>query len=136
MKMNPYLTFDGNCEEAFNFYAGVLGGEIVAMMTYKDMPGDEQASPECAGLIVHARMIFGDNILMASDAPKNRMEKMQGISVTLGIPDETEAERVYAALLEGGTAMMPLQETFWAKRFGMLTDRFGTPWMINCEKAA
>jgi len=136
MKMNPYLTFDGSCREAFAFYAEVVGGNIVAMMTYEDMPGDEKPSPECVGLIIHARMIFGDNVLMASDAPKGRYEKMQGMEVTLNIPDEAEAERVYAALLDGGTAKMPLQETFWAKRFGMLTDRFGTPWMINCEKAA
>ncbi|MGI8723942.1 MAG: VOC family protein [Methyloceanibacter sp.] len=136
MKMNPYLTFDGNCEEAFNFYASVLGGKIVAMMTHKDMPGDEQAPPDYADKILHARLIFGDNVLMASDAPKERFEKMQGMEVALNIADEAEAERVYAALLEGGTATMPLQETFWAKRFGMLTDRFGTPWMINCEKMA
>ena len=135
MKMNPYLTFDGSCREAFDFYAGILRGEIVAMMTYADMPGDEKPSPECVGLIIHARMTVGDNVLMGSDAPKGRHEKMQGMEVTLNIPDEAEAQRVYAALLDGGTVKMPLQETFWAKRFGMLTDRYGTPWMINCEKA-
>lgn len=136
MKMNPYLTFAGNCEEAFHFYQKVLGGEIVAMMTHKDMPTGEQTPPDYADKIMHARLIFDDNVLMGSDAPNDRMQKMQGFSVTLGITDQTEAKRVYAALMEGGAATMPLQETFWAHLFGMFTDRFGTPWMINCEKAA
>ena len=136
MKMNPYLTFDGNCEEAFHFYQKVLGGEIVAMMTHKDMPTGEQTPPDYADKIMHARLIFGDNVLMGSDAPGGRFQKMQGFSVTLGIADKNEARRVYDALLEGGTATMPFQETFWAHLFGMFSDRFGTPWMINCEKAA
>ena len=136
MKMNPYLTFAGNCEEAFHFYQKVLGGDIVAMMTHKDMPTGEQTPPDYADKIMHARLIFDDNVLMGSDAPNDRMQKMQGFSVTLGITDQTEAKRVYAALMEGGAATMPLQETFWAHLFGMFTDRFGTPWMINCEKAA
>jgi len=136
MKMNPYLTFAGNCEEAFHFYQKVLGGEIVAMMTHKDMPTGEQTPPDYADKIMHARLIFDDNVLMGSDAPNDRMQKMQGFSVTLGITDQTEAKRVYAALMGGGAATMPLQETFWAHLFAMFTDRFGTPWMINCEKAA
>ena len=136
MKINPYLTFDGNCREAFEFYAEVLGGKIVAMMTPKDAPPDACMPPDSGDMVMHARMTVGANILMGSDAPKTRYEKMQGMEVSLNISDQAEAERVYAALAEGGTKVMPLQETFWAKRFGMLVDRFGTPWMINCEKAA
>lgn len=136
MKMNPYLTFHGNCEEAFRFYAPILGGEIVAMMTHKDTPAEAHTPPEWHDKILHARLIFGDNVLMASDAPPGRGHPMQGFSVSLVIDDQNEAQRVYHALMEGGTATMPLQETFWAHLFGMFTDRFGTPWMINCEKAA
>jgi len=79
-------------------------------------------------------LVFGDNVLMASDAPPGKFQKMQDLSVTLNIKDQAEAERVFNALAEGATVTMPLAETFWAVKFGVLTDRFGTPWMINCEK--
>jgi PhnB protein len=85
-------------------------------------------------LIIDARMAIGDKLLMGSDAPADRFQKMQGFTVTLGIDEPAEAERVYNALSEGGTVDVPLTETFWAQKFAMLTDRFGTPWMINCEK--
>lgn len=134
MNLNPYLHFNGNCREAMEFYAKVLGGKILAMMTFADMPSDQPASPEVRNLIVHARLSIGDELLMASDAPADRFDKPQGFSVTLNIKEPAEAERVYNALAEGGTVMMPLGETFWAQKFAMLKDRFGTPWMINCEK--
>jgi PhnB protein len=134
MKLNPYLHFNGNCREAMEFYAKVLGGKVLAMMTFADMPSDRPASQETRDLIVHARLAIGDELLMASDAPADRFEKPQGFSVTLTIKEPTEAERVYNALAEGGTVMMPVGETFWAQKFAMLKDRFGTPWMINCEK--
>ena len=85
---------------------------------------------------MHARMTVGDKMLMASDAPPDRYEAMKGIMVTLGIDEPGEAERIFHALSENGTVQMPIQETFWARRFGMLVDQFGTPWMVNCEKAA
>ena len=85
---------------------------------------------------LHARLVFGDNVLMASDAPPGRFAKMQGFSVTLVVKEPAEAECLFNALAEGATITMPLGETFWAAKFGMLTDRFGTPWMINCEKPA
>jgi PhnB protein len=88
-----------------------------------------QEDPACC-------LVFGDNVLMASDAPPGRFEKMQGVSVTLGIEDPAEAERIFDALADGAMVIMPLGETFWALKFGMLTDRFGTPWMVNCEKPA
>ena len=134
MHVNPYLTFDGNCEEAFSVYQKIFGGEIVAMMPYEGSPAEASASAEWGKKIIHARLVFGDNVLMASDAPPGRFQKMQGVSVTLNIKDRVEAERVFDALAEGATVTMPLAETFWAVKFGMLTDRFGTPWMINCEK--
>jgi len=134
MNLNPYLNFEGTCREAMEFYAKILGGKILAMMTFADMPSDQSPSPETRDMIVHARIAIGDEVLMASDAPSDRFEKPQGFSVTLNIKDPAEAERVYNALAEGGTVMMPLGETFWAQKFAMLKDRFGTPWMINCEK--
>jgi PhnB protein len=134
MHANPYLIFDGNCEEAFGSYAKILGGEIVAMMPYEGSPAETGAPAEWHKRILHARLAFGDNVLMASDAPPGRFQKMQGMSVTLNIKDPAEAERVFNALAEGAVVTMPLGETFWAVKFGMLTDRFGTPWMINCVK--
>ena len=136
MQLNPYLTFNGQCEAAFKFYAKVLGGKIEAMMTYGSSPMADQTPPEWRSKIIHARLTVGDKMLMASDAPPDRYEAMKGIMVTLGIDDPGEAERVFHALSENGTVQMPIQETFWARRFGMFVDQFGTPWMVNCEKAA
>jgi PhnB protein len=136
MQLNPYLTFNGQCEAAFKFYEKVLGGKIEAMMTYGSSPIAEQMPSDWRNKIMHARMTVGDKMLMASDAPPDRCEAMKGIMVTLGIDEPGEAERIFHALSESGTVQMPLQETFWARRFGMLVDQFGTPWMVNCEKAA
>jgi len=136
MQLNPYLTFNGQCEEAFKFYAQSLGGKIVAMMTHEGTPMAKNTPPEWLKKIIHARVMVGDKIVMGSDAPPDHYKPMQGFSVTLGIDEPAEADRVFHALSQGGTVTMPIQETFWARRFGMLVDRFGTPWMINCEKAA
>ena len=134
MKLNPYLMFNGNCEEAFRFYERALGGKIVAMHVHEGTPGAEHVPAEWGKKIMHARMTIGDEVLMASDAPPGHYQPMQGFSVSLNVDAPGEAERVFHAVAEGGTVRMPIQETFWALRFGMLTDRFGTPWMINCEK--
>lgn len=136
MQLNPYLNFNGNCEAAFKFYEKVLGGKIVAMLTYEGSPMAEHVSSEWRNKIMHARLTVGDKVLMGSDPPPERYEEMNGVSVTLGIDDPAEAERIFHALAEKGTVRMPIQQTFWAARFGMLFDRFGTPWMINCEPAA
>ena len=95
---------------------------------------EKHVSPEWQKKIMHARMTIGDKTLMGSDAPPDRYEPMKGFSVTIGVEKPAEAERVFHALAEKGTVTMPIQETFWAQRFGMLVDQFGTPWMINCEK--
>jgi PhnB protein len=136
MQLNPYLTFNGQCEAAFKFYEKVLGGKIEAMMPHEGSPMAEHVPPEWRSKIMHARLSVGDNILMGSDAPPDHYEQMKGFSVTLGIDDPPIAERVFHALSENGTVQMPIQKTFWAARFGMLVDQFGTPWMINCEQAA
>ena len=134
MKLNPYLNFAGTCEEAMKTYAKVLGGEIVAMLAYGEMPGDYPIPDDMRKKIAHARLIIGDQVLMASDAGPERFQPMQGTSVTLNIPEPQEADRVFEALIEGGTEIMPMMETFWAFKFGVFVDRFGTHWMINCEK--
>jgi PhnB protein len=135
MQINPYLLFTGQCEEAFKFYEKLLGGKIEMMMAHEGTPAAGQVPPEWLKKILHARLVVGDQVLMASDAPPGRQQKPQGFSVSLSVNDPAEAERIYNGLAEGAVAVtMPMQETFWAKRFGMLTDRFGIPWMINCEK--
>jgi PhnB protein len=135
MKLNPYLIFNGQCEAAFKFYERCLGGQIVAMGTYGDSPMGDQTPPERRNTIIHARLMVGDTVLMGSDSPPENYEKPQGSSVTLNVDDPAEAERVFHALAADGTVRMAIQQTFWATRFGMLVDRFGIPWMINCEKA-
>jgi PhnB protein len=134
MQINPYLQFDGDCVAAFKFYEQCLGGTIVMMMKASDTPMAAQVPPDQQGVIVHARMMVGDKVLMGSDAMGGHYTAPAGFHVSLGIDEPAEADRVFAALAEGGTVNMPIQETFWAFRFGMLVDRFGTPWMINCEK--
>jgi PhnB protein len=134
MQLNPYLTYNGTCEAAFRLYERCLGGKIVAMIPHEGSPMADRVPPEWRNKIMHARLVVGDEVLMGSDAPPEHYQEPKGFSVTLGIDNPTEAERVFNALSENGTVKMPLQQTFWAVRFGMLVDRFGIPWMINCEK--
>jgi PhnB protein len=136
MQLNPYLVFNGNCEAAFKFYEKVLGGKIEAMLPHEGTPAAEQVPPEWRNKIMHARLSVGDKVLMGSDAPPDHYEAMKGFSVTLGIDRPADAERIFHALAEKGTVRLPIQQTFWAARFGMLVDQFGTPWMINCEQPA
>jgi PhnB protein len=134
MQLNPYLTFNGQCEAAFKFYEQCLGGKIEAMMPHAGTPAEEHVPVEWRNKILHARLAVGDAVLMGSDAPPERYEKPRGFSVSLQINEPVQAERAFHALAEGGAVQMPIQPTFWAARFGMLVDRFGTPWMINCDK--
>jgi len=136
MRLNPYLSFNGQCEAAFRFYETCLGGKITFMMTYGDSPMAAQAPPDWGKKIVHATLAVNDSILQGSDVTPEHYEKPQGISVNLNMSDAREAERIFKALAENGTVQVPIQETFWAQRFGVATDQFGTPWIINCEKTA
>lgn len=136
MHLNPYLLFNGSCEEAFNFYAKTLGGTIKTMMPFEGSPMEKQAPEEWRKKIMHGRLDLGGQTLMGSDARAEHYRKPQGITVTLNVDNAADAERIFAALSEGGEVSMPMQETFWAVRFGMVTDRFGIPWMVNCEKEA
>ena len=133
MKIDPYLNFNGQCEEAFRFYERVLGGRIETMMTHENTPIAGKASPGWQGKILHARLIVGDQVLMGSDSPPEYYARPQGLYVSLNVDAPADAERIFRALADRGTVTMPLEKTFWAARFGMLVDRFGTPWMINCE---
>jgi PhnB protein len=135
VKFNPYLLFDGQCEEAFKFYEQILGGKIESMLTHEGTPAACNVPPEWSKKILHARMTIGDIVLMASDAPPGHYQKPQGFSVNISVNKPEEADRIYQALAENGSVQMPLQQTFWATRFAMLFDRFGIPWMINCEQA-
>jgi PhnB protein len=134
MPLNPYLSFNGDCEAAFKFYEKCLGGKLEAMIPHAGTPAEEHVPPEWKNKIMHARLNLGDGLLMGADSPPGMYERPAGYSVALQISDPAKADKVFAALAEGGTTLMPIQETFWAKRFGMCTDRFGTPWMVNCEK--
>ncbi len=135
MRLNPHLAFNGQCEAAFKFYEKCLGGEIVVMMTYGDSPAAAQTPPEWREKIMHATLALGDDRLTGGDAPPGQYEKPQGVSVLLSLEDAEEADRIFETLAENGAVQMPIQETFWAQRFGMLVDQFGTPWLIKCGKA-
>jgi PhnB protein len=135
MHINPYLTFNGNCEAAFKVYEQVLRGKIEAMIPHTGTPAEAQVPPEWCDKIMHVRLSAGDEVLMGSDAPPQYYEPMKGFSVSLQVKDPAEADRLFQALAEDGTVRMPIQKTFWAERFGMCVDRFGTPWMINCDAA-
>ena len=136
MQMSPYLSFKGDCEEAFKFYEQCLGGKPGEMFRYGGTPMAEHAPAGWADKIMHGSLTIGDQVLMGADAPPDRYQKPQGFSMTLGLKDQGEAERIFKALAEKGTVEMALQETFWAVRFGVLVDRFGIPWTVNCERAA
>ena len=136
MQLNPYLAFNGQCETAFKFYEQCLGGKITFMLTYGDSPMAAQTPPEGRNRILHASLAVGDTTLAGADAPPDHYRKPQGFCVTLNLKNPAEADRIFHALAENGTVQMPLQPTFWADSFGMLIDRFGIPWMINCGKPA
>jgi PhnB protein len=133
MQVNTYLFFNGQCEAAFKFYERCFGGKIEAMLTHAGSPAEAQTPPEWRDKIMHARLMVDGQALMGSDAPPGHFEKPQGFSVSLGITDPAEAERIFQTLAENGNVRMPLQKTFWAQKFGMLVDQFGIPWMVNCE---
>ena len=132
----PYLTFDGTTSEAFAFYANVLGGKVEFLQTFGESPMKDDIPAEFHSRIMHATLKLPDGPLMASDAgPWAPFDgAMQSCSLSLQFTDVDKARRIFDALAEGGSVGMPFGETFWAAGFGMLTDRFGVKWMVNCEK--
>lgn len=134
MKARTYLNYGGNCAEAFRFYEKHLGGKIGMLMTYDEMPGATNVPPEQAKSVLHASLTLGGTELLASDVPRDRFQPMRSVYVALNVDTDAEAERVYNILTEGGEVFMPLQETFFASRFGQFRDKFGTSWMVLHEK--
>ena len=136
MKMHTYINFPGTCKDALQFYEKHLGGKILMMSTFDQMPDPKNMPPglERAG-VMHARMNIGETILMASDGPKERVEPMRSAYLTLSVDSDAEAERIYKSLSDGGEIFMALAETFFATRFVQFRDKFGVNWMIIHEKA-
>jgi PhnB protein len=131
-QLDSYLFFDGTCAEAMRFYERTLGGKIEMMMTHAQSPEAAKSPPGSADRILHARLLIDGHVLMASDSmPGQPYGGMKGFSLSLGYPTVAEAKKVFAALSDGGKVIMPMDKTFWAEAFGMLVDRFGTPWMVS-----
>ena len=134
MQLEPYLFFEGRCEEALEFYRRALGAEVLAMMRSKDSPDPEMTIPGAEDKIIHALFRIGENTLMASDGQCQGPAGFKGFALSLTVPDETESERLFAALTDGGQVLMPLTKTFFSPSFGMVADRFGVSWMIHVPK--
>jgi PhnB protein len=134
MQTSAHLHFKGNCRQAFEFYAQLFGGSIPFALTYGEAPGAEQVPLAVRSHIAHARLDLGEQMLLGCDVTGERYQTPQGFNVMAAVDEPAEAERVFNALSQSGSITMPFQETFWAKRFGMCTDRFGIPWMVNCPK--
>jgi PhnB protein len=135
MELNTYLNFDGDCEAAFNYYAKHIGGKVTAMMKFGDSPMAEQIPAKFLDKIMHGCFDLDGRKLMGTDCtPDHPYQPIQCAHVVINVDDEKKAESIFKALADGGDVKMPLQETFWAKRYGMTVDRFGVPWMVNCAK--
>jgi PhnB protein len=130
MQLHTYLNYGGNCEEAFRFYEQHLGGKITFLMRHGEQPGEGNVPPEWNGKVLHARMNLGGTELLGADIPAERFQPIRSAYLSLTVDSVGEAERVYALLTEGGQIFMPMEETFFANRFAMLRDRFGTSWML------
>src|SRR4029078_10474597 len=133
MEISAYLNFNGNCAQPFAFYAKVLGGKIERMDKFGTSPLKDQMPPSMQDAVLHVRLAVGNQALLGLDAAPHRLVKAAGMSVTLNVKGFNEGKRLFDALAEGGTATMPFSKPFWSEGFGALTDRFGTPWMINAE---
>jgi PhnB protein len=134
MKLYTYLNYGGNCREAFRFYEEHLGGKITMMSTHGEMPSANNVARELKDTILHARIEIGETVLMAADVPPERFQPMRSAYLSLLVDSVEVAERIYALLSDGGQIFMPMAETFFAFRFAMLRDKFGTSWMILNER--
>jgi len=132
LKLDIYVNYKGNCREAFKFYEQQLGGKIISMATFKDMPDSSNIPEERKNDILHARIEIGDSVLMGADIP--HAEPMRSAYLSLSVDSDEEAERIYSLLSEGGEIFMKMEKTFFASKFAMLRDKFGTNWMLLCEK--
>jgi PhnB protein len=137
MQVQPYLFFDGRCEEAIEFYRKALGAEVGMLMRFKDSPEpcpEGMVPPGAENKVMHAALRVGDTTVMASDGRCTGAPQFQGFSLSLDAKDDVDAKRLFDALSDGGQVQMPLGETFFASSFGMVADKFGVPWMVIAEK--
>jgi PhnB protein len=136
MPVEPYLNFDGRCEEAIEFYKKALGAEVTMLMRVSDSPEQPPGgiTPGTENKIMHAALRIGGSNVMASDGRNKGGAEFKGITLSLAVPDDAAADRAFSALSDGGQVHMPLTKTFFASRFGMVADRFGVPWMIIAGK--
>ena len=130
MQVQSYLFFDGRCEEAIAFYKSVLNAEVTALLRFKDSPESGTVQSGTGNKVMHASLRIGDTTVLASDGECLGKPSFQGFALSLALPDDSEAERLFAALADGGKVQMPLAKTFFSSRFGMVADRFGVPWMV------
>jgi PhnB protein len=130
MKIEPYLFFEGRCDEAIEFYRDALGAEVTALMRYKDNPDRDSSRPGTDDKIMHANLRIGETAVMVSDGLCSGLPNFQGFSLTLSLASEAQASRMFQTLAEGGKILMPLAQTFYSPLFGMVADRFGVQWMI------
>jgi PhnB protein len=133
MQMNPYLSFKGDCEAAFKFYEDCFGAQLGAIFRYAGSPAEHQVPADWSEKIMHGSITIGDQVLMGADVTPERYEEPKGFSLSLQIKSTGDAERIFNELARDGRVVMPLAKTFWASRFGVVVDRFGIQWLINCE---
>lgn len=133
MQMNPYVYFNGQCEAAFKFYVECLGGTLGAIFRYAGTSLADQVPADWQDKVMHGSVTIGDQVLLGADVAPDRYEEPKGFSLSLQMTSTTEADRIFHRLATEGTVLMPLEKTFWATRFGVLVDRFGVQWLINCE---
>ncbi len=133
LEVSAYLSFKGDCEAAFKYYEEVLGAKPGLLFSYANSPVAEVIPEGWANKIMHGSVRIGETLLEGADAPPERYEKPQGFSLSLNVANPDEAERLFEKLANGGQVLYPIAKTFWSERFGMVVDRFGIPWMINCE---
>jgi PhnB protein len=134
MQVQPYVCFEGRCEEAIRYYQKVLGAELQFQMRFKEMPGPKDACPVTPGTedkIMHASLRIGESTVLVSDGRVTGKPDFQGVLLAIQLKDPAHADRVFAGLADGGQVTMPLTETFWSPRFGMVADKFGVSWMVN-----
>jgi PhnB protein len=135
MQVNTYLSFKGQCEAAFKFYEQSLGGQLGAIFRYAGTPFADTVPADWQNKVMHGSVTVGGQVLMGADVVPGQYEEPKGISLSIHMKSAQEAERVFHELAKDGRVVLALEKTFWAERFGMVVDRFGIPWMINCEAA-
>ena len=133
MQMNPILSFKGDCEAAFRFYERALGAQLGGIFRYAGTPLASGVPEDWSDKVMHGNITIGNQLVQGGDFPPGQYEAPKGFSLSLQLTDATEAERIFQQLADGGEVRMALEKTFWAERFGMVVDRFGIPWLINCE---